>query len=186
MTCDLICNRSTEQYPLNGKNRLHILNNREAYYYYYYYYLMGKPRVWIGRRRGIVSSSNTVVPFLYKDNWILLHIFYTNTTSASCLTHLPVRDFLQHFRVSSPQSTPWRMHLLNSENKQSINKIITSNHSLRCFPPTIYSSTTPFGGNGEPVVAVSTSHPTYKTSTNPSPSWKYFQMWLYHSSSPHN
>ena len=37
-TCDLICDRSTKQYPLNGKNRLHILNNREAYYYYYYYY----------------------------------------------------------------------------------------------------------------------------------------------------
>ena len=37
MTCDLICNRSTDQYPLNGKNRLHILNNREVYYYYYYY-----------------------------------------------------------------------------------------------------------------------------------------------------
>ena len=34
MTSNLICNRSTEQYPLNGKNRLHILNNREAYYYY--------------------------------------------------------------------------------------------------------------------------------------------------------
>ena len=38
MTCDLICNRSTEKYPLNGKNRLHILKNREAHYYYYYYY----------------------------------------------------------------------------------------------------------------------------------------------------
>ena len=37
-TCDLIFDRSTKQYPLNVKNRLHILNNREAYYYYYYYY----------------------------------------------------------------------------------------------------------------------------------------------------
>ena len=36
-TCNLICDRSTEQYPLNGKNRLHILNSREEYYYYYYY-----------------------------------------------------------------------------------------------------------------------------------------------------
>ena len=35
-TCDLICDRSTKQYPLNGKNRLHTLNNREASYYYYY------------------------------------------------------------------------------------------------------------------------------------------------------
>ena len=38
MNCDLFCDSSTKQYPLNGKNRLHILNNREAYYYYYYYY----------------------------------------------------------------------------------------------------------------------------------------------------
>ena len=37
-TCDLICDRYTKQYLLNGKNRHHILNNREAYYYYYYYY----------------------------------------------------------------------------------------------------------------------------------------------------
>ena len=36
-TCDLICERSTEKYPLNRKNTLHILYDREAYYYYYYY-----------------------------------------------------------------------------------------------------------------------------------------------------
>ena len=33
---DLICDCSTEKYLLNRKNRLHILNNREAFYYYYY------------------------------------------------------------------------------------------------------------------------------------------------------